>query len=172
MATIPNLGEDLRGIPKEKYGPEYPSHVLDQYRLYVQMADKISERRQSANTFLLTANTVLAAILGLAAEVPGSNPRLTFLSVGGIAGMVLAFTWYRLIASYRQLNSGKFKVIHEMEQLLPLRPYAAEWTALGRGDDPKLYRPFTSVETWIPGVFFVLYLAIVVAGIAATFLGW
>jgi len=140
--------------------------VLEQYRLYVQMADKISERRQSANTYLLTVNTVLAAVLGLAATIPGRISSLAFLVVGGIAGMVLAYTWYRLIASYRQLNSGKFKVVHAIEHLLPLRPYDAEWTALGRGDDPKLYRPFTSVETWIPGLFFSLYLAMLVFSLA------
>ncbi len=168
MAATPGFDEELKGVPREKYGPEYQAHLLEQYRLYVEMADKTSERRQSANTYLLTVNTVLAAVLGVAAEVPWSTSRLAFLSVGGVAGMVLAFTWYRLIASYRQLSGGKFRVIHVIESFLPLRPYHAEWTALGRGEAPKLYRPFTSVETWIPAVFFVLYLAIVVVSISAS----
>ena len=74
--------------------------------------------------------------------------------------MLLSFTWYRLIVSYRQLNSGKFKVIHAIESQLPLRPYDAEWTAVGRGENPKLYRPFTAIETWVPWVFLVLYLGL------------
>ncbi len=167
MAAVPDIEKELAGVPRENYGAEYPAHVLEQYRLYVLMADKISERRQSANTYLLTVNTVLAAILGLATAVPGRNSSLAFLAIGGIAGMVLAYTWYRLIASYRQLSSGKFRVVHAMERLLPLRPYDAEWAALGRGEDPKIYRPFTSVETWIPGVFFVLYLGLVVFSVVA-----
>lgn len=161
MDPISDIDKELVGVPRDKYGADYASHVLEQYRLYVQMTDKISERRQSANTYLLTVNTVLAAILGLVNAVPGSPFNFVFLSVGGIAGMALSLTWYRLIASYRQLNSGKFKVVHAMERLLPMRPYDAEWTALGRGENPKLYRPFTTVETWVPVLFFLLYMALV-----------
>lgn len=171
MAAASPLGKDLSGVPSREYGSDYQSHALEQYSLYVKMADNVSKRRQSANTYLLSANTVIAAILGLVAGIPGRNSSLVFLVVAGIAGMLLSYTWYRLIASYRQLNSGKFKVIHEMESLLPLRPYYAEWVALGQGNDPKLYRPFTSVETWIPALFFALYLLLVVYSVASSIVG-
>ena len=52
-----DLDEYLYGISPDKYGGEYQNHLLEQYKLYVQMADKISERRQSANSFFLTVNT-------------------------------------------------------------------------------------------------------------------
>jgi hypothetical protein len=142
--------------------------VLEQYRLYVEMTDKISERRQSANTYLLTVNTVLVTILGLSNAIPGRTTNLVFLAAAGIAGLALSFTWYRLIASYRQLNTGKFRVVHAIERLLPLRPFDAEWTAIGRGENPNLYRPFTSVETWIPGLFFLLYLGLLSLSVIAS----
>ena len=53
-----------------------------------------------------------------------------------LAGMVLCFLWYRIVRSYGDLNTGKFKVIHEIESYLPLRPYDAEWTAVGQGERP------------------------------------
>jgi len=62
------------------------------------------------------------------------------------------------------LNSGKFKVIHEIEKRLPLSPYDAEWEAIGRGKDSKLYLPFTRVETTVPWVFLVLHLLVIVCG--------
>ncbi len=31
------------------------------------------------------------------------------------------------------MNSGKFKVVHELETYLPVCPYDAEWTVLGQG---------------------------------------
>ena len=167
MDPSQDIEQELLGVPPQAYGASYTSHVLEQYRLYVEMTDRISERRQSANTFLLTVNTVLVAILGLASEVPGRASNLIFLGATGIAGMALSYTWYRLIGSYRQLNSGKFRIVHAMERLLPLRPYDAEWTTLGRGRDPALYRPFTSVETWIPALFFLLYLSLLVLSIIA-----
>ena len=40
-----------------------------------------------------------------------------------------------------------------MEQHLPLAPYDAEWEAVGRGEDSKLYKPFTHVEMVIPWYF-------------------
>jgi hypothetical protein len=33
-------------VPISEYGEHYQDHLLEQYKLYVQMADKISERRQ------------------------------------------------------------------------------------------------------------------------------
>ncbi len=33
--------ESLYRVPPDKYGGEYKNHLLEQYKLYVQMADKI-----------------------------------------------------------------------------------------------------------------------------------
>jgi hypothetical protein len=44
-----------------------------------------------------------------------------------------------------------------IEQLLPLAPYDAEWEAVGRGKDKKLYLPFTHVEIFVTWVFVILH---------------
>jgi hypothetical protein len=75
--------------------------------------------------------------------------------------------WWRIVQSYRQLNSGKFAVILAIEARLPLAPYAAEWEALGRGKDPKRYLPLTHVENWVPGLFGLLYLLLIVVVVFA-----
>ena len=74
-----------------------------------------------------------------------------------LAGLILCYAWYRLIRSYKDINSGKFEVIHEIEKTLPLLPYDAEWEALGRGKDPSLYLPFAHIEMWVPGIFGALH---------------
>ena len=79
------------------------------------------------------------------------------LVVVALAGVVLSYSWYRALRSYKDLNEGRFKVIHAIEDLLPVRPYAAEWMALGRGDDKKLYLPFSRVERKVPWAFLVLF---------------
>lgn len=66
------------------------------------------------------------------------------------------FTWYRLLRSYKDLNSAKFKVIHEIEAQLPLAPYDMEWEKVGKGQNSKLYLPFTHVEVLIPWVFLAI----------------
>ena len=70
-----------------------------------------------------------------------------------LSGIAFSVAWFYLVQSYRQLNSGKFKVIHAIEQNLPLALYEAEWKALGEGRDPKLYRPLTKIEIYAPLTF-------------------
>jgi hypothetical protein len=137
----------------------YPSneklqaHLFEQYKLYVEMADRISARRQTANSYFLTVNTALLSFVGYITTKDTSD----YLWLLGIVGVSLCYLWYRLIRSYRDLNSTKFNVIHEIEKRLPLSPYDAEWEAMGRGKEPKLYKPFTHIETGVPWVFVVLH---------------
>ena len=70
-------------------------HVLEQYKLYVEMADRISARRATANTFFLTVNTVVVGAVALCAD---SVPRLAAVVVC-VAAVVLCYVWQRLITS-------------------------------------------------------------------------
>src|SRR5215208_5295772 len=99
-----DLDRYLYRTPPDEYGEEYQNHLLEQYKLYVQMADKVSERRQSANRFFLTVNTALIAFLGLVAspDVGGgagfiASPPLPWVLVVSTAGVVLCYTWYCLV---------------------------------------------------------------------------
>ncbi len=131
--------------------------VLEQYKLYVEMADRISARRQTANSFFLTVNTAIVALLGYLRTVQENSGVGQLFFLVAAAGMVLAYLWYRTVRSYQNLNSAKFEVIHEIEQALPLRPYDREWEKVGRGKNPKLYLPVTDVELRVPWVFLALH---------------
>ena len=150
---------------QEDYGEQYKSHLLEQYKLYVEMADRISARRQTANSFFLSINTAIIALIGYVNF--GSKTTTDYYWLVSAAGAVSCYAWYRLIRSYRDLNSAKFKVVHEMEQMLPFAPYDTEWEKVGRGKDPKLYLPFTHIEIVIPWVFFVIHTLILLKAIIA-----
>jgi hypothetical protein len=152
-----NIDNELLRKSEDEYGENYHAHYLDIYKLYVDMADRISTRRQSANSFFLTVNTAIIAIASYIQLGADKGKSADFYWLISIAGMALCFMWYRLIRSYKDLNSGKFKVVHRIEQNLPIAPYDAEWEALGRGKSPKLYLPFTRVEIGVPWVFFALH---------------
>lgn len=146
----------------DAYGHEFRGHLFEQYKLYVEMADRVSSRRMLANSFfvgvhtiLVTAFTVLLKEQVLQASLLGILP---FLAV-----LLLCFVWWRVVYSYRQLNTGKFKVIIALEQMLPIAPYDAEWVALGEGKDRRLYLPLTHIENWVPACFGVLYLLLAIA---------
>lgn len=88
-----------------------------------------------------------------------------YLWLLGIAGISVCFLWSRLIRSYKDLNSAKFKVIHVIEKRLPLSPYDAEWIAMGEGKNPDLYKPVTHIEIAVPWIFVALHLFVVVRAI-------
>lgn len=162
-----DLDSALYKVREEGYGPDYRHHLLEQYKLYVEMADRSSARRQTANAFFLSVHTALLAVLGVAVkEQPPAALALWFLVVS-VPGLLLAFVWYRLVRSYKDMNSGKFRVIHRLEARLPAAPYDAEWVSLGEGKDAKLYLPFTHVEMWVPRILGLLYLALAVWGVVA-----
>ena len=79
--------------------------------------------------------------------------------------MILCYAWSQMILSFRQLNRGKFDIINALEDKLPARTFTAEWEALGRGEDPSKYKPFTKTEIWLPRVMGGLELVVLVFGI-------
>lgn len=131
--------------------------LMEQYKLYVGTMDKISERRYQANSFFLTVNVIVTTVLtGFISLTQESSVSYIWLIVPSLAGVVFCVSWRRLIQSYKQLNNGKFKIIHLLERRLPARLFDAEWDALNRGDG-SVYKPFTQTEMYIPLVFVGLY---------------
>jgi hypothetical protein len=114
---------------------------LELYKLAVEMADRISARRALANTFFLTVNTGLAALLG------GSELRWYVAA----AGIVFALAWWWLLQSYRQLSRAKFKVINAVEPKLPFQLFSQEWHALESTKAPRRLWPPQSLLAWLRG---------------------
>ena len=120
----------------EAYGDKYPDHLLEQYKLYVEMADRISQRRDQSNRFYVTIVSALAAIVVVIARfgIPadGDNGALShigFLAIG-LFGLALSIVWFFNIRSYRALNSAKFVIINKIEKQLPFAGYTEEWNIL------------------------------------------
>lgn len=141
----------------DKYGDKYIEHLLDQYKIYINAAEKISDRRQKTNEFFLGLNTALVALLGFIATKTSQQEISLMLGVSAIAGITVCYLWYRIIASYKGLNSAKFKVIHAIELRLPLALYDTEWEMLERGKNKEVYWPFSHIELYVPKIFIAIY---------------
>lgn len=139
-------------------GEKYQAAIMEQYKLYVEMADRISARRALANTFFLTLNTaVIASYVVLASR--GDTLRQPLLVMTLLLACVQCAVWYWTLRSYRQLSSAKFRVVGALEERLPASPYwRAEWTALGKGRDKALYWPLSRLEQGVPPAFAFFYL--------------
>lgn len=144
------------------------SAILDQYNSYVEMADRISQRRGLTNTFFLTINTAVFALIGVFLTSKAITGEPWWLLIPLIALLGQCFAWYYIVRSYRQLNTAKYRVIGALEERLPASPYwNAEWDLLGKGENAKKYWPLSHIEQWIPILFTALYLGGFIAAVVA-----
>ncbi len=136
--------------------------LLEIYKLHAELADKVSQRREGANRLfvsLLTGTLIfLAAFLRYGAE---TIPVGAVLTAVGVFGIFLSASWYIIIRSYRQLNSGKFAALHELEEKLAYSFFKREWELLEEGKSRSRYWKLTVVETFLPIIFAVLYIALI-----------
>jgi len=158
--------KNLFATSKKSYGKNYDQHLYEEYKLYVEGIEKVSDRRQSANNYFLTINTVIISFTQIAGslEVAGFNHNLKRWIF--VLGVTICAIWWYLIRAYKQLNAGKFNVIHQIENKLPLRLYSFEWDILKQGKDRNVYYPFSHIELLVPWVFALIYLAILFSSLS------
>ena len=140
-------------------------HVVELYKLAVEMADRASARRATANSFFFTVQAGLAVALGAFAINTGTtdnpSPDRFVLTLAALGGVFIAASWWLLLRSYRDLNSAKFKVIGRIEQEhMTIQLFNNEWQHLKK-DPIKRWQPRYAeqgqVERVVPLVFLVMY---------------
>lgn len=156
IAPSPDPSERLLPQSPQEYGERFQDHLLEQYKMYVESSQKVSEKRISTGNYLLTVNSSLLTLFGVASTNRDIGGWLALIPV---AGLLVSLTWYSLVESYKNLNTAKFKVIHEMEDRLPAALFRYEWHRCEQGQG-RAYRPITHLERWIPLIFGVVFLAL------------
>ena len=149
-----SLAKSLFSANKDSNG-DYNKQFFDQYKMYIDLMDKISQRRATANSFFITANAALLTVASWYKDDFGN-----YMYLISSVGIVMSLFWFFTIRSYGQLNSGKFKVIHEIEKKLPLNLFEYEWEILGNGKSYKKYWPLSHIERIVPFIFIGLYIAL------------
>ena len=131
--------------------------VFEQYKLAVEMADRLSGRRQSANVFFLSVVSALTVANGTAIV-----SEWYWTCVVSIVTMLVCFMWWRLLEGYRAINSAKFKVIQEIEKTLPFAMFTQEEAeyesprqTCGKPPKRKRYKPLSRIEQAVPALFAV-----------------
>ncbi|MCX4562160.1 hypothetical protein OHA02_39020 [Streptomyces phaeochromogenes] len=169
MSAWSNLKELVGGgvVNKEPEPLERPE-VLDLYKLAVEMADRVSARRGSANAFFLSVQSTLVTVVGFGIPKLSESPWWVSLAVT-LAGCTLSATWWMQLRSYRILNKAKFTVINRLEEDIPVKIFTAEWEAL-KGDPAsnrrKRYAELGTSERVVPLVFAVAHLILFLGTLA------
>ncbi len=152
MADDPNVFK----TKPEDYGELYKNHLFEIYKIFVQSAESISDRRHKANFFFLTLNSALVTLASSIKYDETSVPNFII----PLVGIFIGCTWHQLIKSYRDLNSAKLKIICEIEKKLPLAVYETEWAYLGQGKNSQKYLPFTKIEQIVPWIFVFIHVIV------------
>ena len=137
--------------------------LLDIYKLHAELADRVSQRREGANRLYVSLHVGLVVFIAALLRFGfGDAPeRLVLGTVGGV-GALLSVSWFVVIRSYRQLNTEKFRVLHELEKRLPYQFFALEWDPEAKGEKSNRYWKLTHVEVTLPVIFFAMFLALIV----------
>jgi len=150
----------MTGDDNSASSDEISPELIDQYTAYVNTTLDVSNRRLRNNRFYVL---LLSGTLAVISVLANTEIIQEFgLLLAGSLGLTLCILWYLSIISYKQLNSGKYRVIEEMEEDLPFDPFGREWEILDRGENWGTYITHTRVERKIPGVLALPYLMITI----------
>ena len=120
---------------QQKKNEDEKNILLAQWQTCVEMADSISQRRDTMNNWFIIINSGLLAFASFRFDCK------TFIAI--LAGMTLCILWIIFIRNYKELNVAKFKIINELERKLPASPFLDEWRII---KSRKKYVNSTSLE--------------------------
>ena len=136
--------------------------LLEIYKLHAELADRVSQRREGANRLYVSLQVGLVVFLAALLRFGfGDAPQGLVLGAVGGVGALLSVSWFVVIRSYRQLNTQKFRVLHDLEKKLPYQFFTLEWGPQSKGRKSNRYWKLTHVEVALPAIFFGMFLALI-----------
>lgn len=140
----------------------YKGHAADlfqQYKLYVESAEKVSEWRSVANRLMVTLNSVIigAFAYGILDLVKTNSKDLIYalrvIAIPCAIGLTISFVWNRMINSYAKINEIKYGIITELEKEMPAAVYSCE----GKRAESEKHTNISSWEKHISVILMLIY---------------
>jgi hypothetical protein len=134
------------------------------FEVYLATAEKVSDRRAQANSWMLSVNSAIVALYGYLQSdklAVSAAQKMIWPWAIPAAGAIVCLAWWALLKSFRELNRAKFAVLAELEADLPASPITREreiYKEHGR-------RSLSQVEGLIPGCFGLLYIIMLVGAL-------
>lgn len=105
--------------------------LLEQYKIMVGSTEKVTEQRLKVNNlFLAITSSILSISVVLGKTLNFSAVALIGMLLLTVISFMVSFFWEKLIRSYGKLNTGKFKVIDDIEKKLRTNMFEYEWNIL------------------------------------------
>jgi hypothetical protein len=130
--------------------------LIEIYKLHAELADRISQRRNSGNQFYIGILSAIFLIfpIALTKDLIAQIDLYKLTALVSILGIVICVIWILNIAALRRLNAEKFVILHELESQLPFAFYQKEWRLLSA----RKHMGQSMTEKLIPIVFAVAFL--------------
>lgn len=94
--------------------------MFEQYKLLVDSAHKIEDRRGGSNNIFIGINTILVSILVHLEQLGRvETSEMLLVPVLTFVGVLIAFDWLKVIESYKKMNSLNYSLIKSFENFLP-----------------------------------------------------
>ena len=149
---------------------EDKKELLEIYKLHAELADRVSQRREGANRLYVSLLTGIFILLAAFIRFGTGNIPLWVILIGGsILGIALSASWFIVIRSYRQLNTGKFDALLDLEKQIAYPFFKREWELLGEGKERNRYWKLTVVETMLPLIFITLFFVVIIISIITAY---
>lgn len=168
---------------------------FEEFKLYYESTEKVTERRLSANTW--NYSICIAIMVAIAGIVKWSTDNRSFFYVGLTAVFLLCVMailfcslWLGQIVDFKYLNKAKFKVLNDMaadiefdishpNQITSFTPFEKEWRELKEvkaaveiGQHKIVALKSSNIEYFIPKAFRLVFLIVSVAVVAAIVFNW
>ncbi|MDV9187091.1 hypothetical protein R6L23_02470 [Streptomyces sp. SR27] len=152
---------DWAATPSPLHQQQFHQHLLEQYKIYVEMADRMSARRALTNSFFLAVNLAAIGAVGTAVIRDFTRQSSIIPVIASLILMSQCFAWFHTLRSYRMLNKAKYSVIEILEEKLPARVYSkGEWGAYVRSGKRGRYLRLTTAEQMMPVIFGAGYFSV------------
>ncbi len=137
--------------------------LVEIYKLHAELADRVSQRREGANRLFVSILVAVFALTGFLLRFGGAEIGDLYVPIICLLGFLLSGAWFMVIRSYQQLNTGKFKALHELEEELAYSFFKREWKLLSEGKEFRKYWRLTVAERLLSLIFGLAFFALFIA---------
>lgn len=127
-------------------------YKFEQYKIFVESAERNSEKRVTQNNIYLTIN------LAFLSYVLSQNPNLIETIITSFVGLIICIVWLLTIINFCKRNKVKFDIINEMEEEFG-NLYKEEWKRI------SILTPLSTYEKFLAIIFMMVYIIIPILNI-------
>lgn len=121
----------------------------EQYKIFIESAEKMSEKRINQNNIYLTFSLALLSFVSV------SKLDKIFFYIICILGILISMVWFVTIDNYSKRNKVKYQIINEYENNNKLKWFNEENKRI------SILTNLTLLEKTLPITFIIIYLIII-----------